>query len=110
MGYLSKAIDITKFKRISDTEDKRLVLEAPDTYERRSLLNALKTQRSPLTARVHLSPIGRQNKIIVYRNTAHTDTKIEDRGDELIVIWRKDTQTEVRIDLLKDTAVVEDRI
>jgi hypothetical protein len=43
MGYLSKVIDIKKFKRISIPEEKRLVLEAPDMYERRSLLNALKT-------------------------------------------------------------------
>jgi hypothetical protein len=48
--------------------------------------------------------------MLVYRSTAKTDTRIEDRGDILIVMWRKDTHTEVKIDLLKDTAVVEDRL
>ena len=28
----------------------------------------------------------------------------------MIVMWRKDTLTEVRIDLLKETAVVADRL
>ena len=42
--------------------------------------------------------------------TTNTDTKIEDRGDQMVVLWRKDTLTEVQIDLLKNPAVVEDRL
>jgi hypothetical protein len=48
--------------------------------------------------------------MLVYCSTVNTDTRIDDRGDEMIVMWRKDTHTEVRIDLLKDAAVVEDRL
>ena len=110
LGYLSNVIDISKFKRISIATDKRLILEAPDMYERRTLFNALQTQRSPLTVKVHLSPRGKNNKALVQKKTANTDTKIEDRGDQMRVMWRKDTLTEVKIDLLKDTAVVEDRL
>ena len=110
LGYLSKAIDVSKFKRISLATDKRLILEAPDMYERRTLFNALQTQRSPLTVKVHLSPRGKRNKALVHKQTVHADIKIEDKGDQMIVMWRKDTHTEVRIDLLKETAVVADRL
>jgi hypothetical protein len=110
LGYLSNAIDISKFKRVSLATDKRLILKAPDSYERRTLFKALQTQRSPLTVKVHLSPRGKSNKALVHKKTVHTDTKIEDRGDQMIVMWRKDTLTEVKIDLLKDPAVVEDRL
>lgn len=110
LGYLSNAIDITKFKRIPLTTDKRLIIVAPDIYERRTLFNALQTQRSPLIAKVHLSPRGKRNKTLVHKKTVHADIKIEDKGDQMIVRWRKDTHTEVKIDLLKETAVVADRL
>lgn len=110
LGYLSNTIDISKFKRITLATDKRLILIAPDMYERRTLFNALQTQRSPLIAKVHLSPRGKNNKALVHKKTLHADVKILDKGDQMIVLWRKDTYIEVKIDLLKEPAVVEDRL
>jgi hypothetical protein len=110
LGYLRNVLDITKFKRVTQTTDKRLILVAPDMHERRTLVNALQTQRSPLTAKVHLSPRGKRNKTLVHKKTIHADVKIDDKGDQMIVSWRKDNHTEVKIDLLKETAVVADRL
>jgi hypothetical protein len=110
LGYLSNTIDISKFKRITLATDKLLILIAPDMYERRTLFNALQTQRSPLIAKVHLSPRGKNNKALVHKKTLHADVKILDKGDQMIVLWRKDTYIEVKIDLLKEPAVVEDRL
>ena len=46
----------------------------------------------------------------VYQQIKSTDTKVEDRGDEIIIYWRKDTFFTVTIDLLKNPAVAEDRL
>jgi hypothetical protein len=107
---MSKVIDIRQFKRIHVPQEKRLVIAAQDTADRRLLLSTLKEQRSPLRAWAHLSPEGKKNKITVYQQIKSTDTKVEDRGDEIIIYWRKDTFFTVTIDLLKNPAVVEDRL
>jgi hypothetical protein len=91
LGYMSRVIDIYKFKRITAPDEKRLVIAAPDAMDRRALLGAIKDQRSPIRAWVHLSPEGKKNKVTVYNRMQQTDTKIEDRGDEIVIYWRKDT-------------------
>ena len=91
LGYMSRAIDIYKFKRITAPDEKRLVIAAPDAMDRRALLGAIKEQRSPIQAWVHLTPAGKKNKATVYKRIQKTDMKIEDRGDEIIIYWRKDT-------------------
>jgi hypothetical protein len=78
--------------------------------DRRALLGAIKEQRSPIRAWVHLTPEGKKNKATVYSKVQNTDTKIEDRGDEIIIYWRKDTYVQTKINLLKNPAVVEDRL
>jgi hypothetical protein len=110
LGYMSRVIDIYKFKRVIVPKEKRLVIAAPDAADRRTLLGAIKDQRSPIRAWVHLSPQGKKNKTTVYSKVQKTDTRIEDRGDEVIIYWRKDTHLQTRINLLKDPAVVEDRL
>ena len=91
LGYMSRVIDIYKFKRIAVPYEKRLVIAAPDAMDRRALLGAIKDQRLPIHAWVHLTPEVNKNKATVYSRIQKTDTKIEDRGDEIILYWRKDT-------------------
>ena len=78
--------------------------------DRRTLLAAIKEQRSPIRAWVHLTLEGKKNITTVYNRIQNTDTKIEDRGDEIIIYWRKDTHVQTRINLLKDLAVKDDRL
>jgi hypothetical protein len=66
LGYMSRIIDVYKFKRITVPQEKRLVIAAPDAMDRRTLLGAIKEQRSPIRAWVHLSPEGKKNKATVY--------------------------------------------
>jgi hypothetical protein len=66
LGYMSRIIDVYKFKRITVPHEKRLVIAAPDAMDRRTLLGAIKEQRSPIRAWVHLSPEGKKNKVTVY--------------------------------------------
>jgi hypothetical protein len=66
LGYMSRIIDVYKFKRITVPQEKRLVIAAPDAMDRRTLLGAIKEQRSPIRAWVHLSPEGKKNKVTVY--------------------------------------------
>jgi hypothetical protein len=42
LGYMSRIIDIYKFKRIIVPNEKRLVIAAPDAMDRRTLLGAIK--------------------------------------------------------------------
>lgn len=39
-----------------------------------------------------------------------TDTKVEDQGDEVLIYWRKDLDTQVRLDLNKDPKNVVDKL
>ena len=55
-------------------------------------MGALKEQRSPLKAQAHLSPEEKKNKVTVYHRIRNADTRIEDRGDKIVIYWRKDTQ------------------
>jgi hypothetical protein len=67
MGAESQNIDLKKFTCIyENTNDPRLIIEAPSKVARRSILLALKKNKSYTRALLHLAPEERAKKSLVY--------------------------------------------
>jgi hypothetical protein len=91
-------------------DERHLVLEAPNPVARRALLDALKASRSHVRIHLHLSPLGRANKTLVYYLAKKNMVNIIDHGDLVHICWKKDETINVNIDLLRSAEEVQDRL
>ena len=83
-----------------------MVLEAPDRVSRRALVDSLKRSKSNYRAFVHLSPMAKANKTLVYFQTTRQPIRITDRGDIMHLTWKYDTSSWENIDLEKPAGEV----
>jgi hypothetical protein len=83
-----------------------MILEAPDRISRRALVDALKGSKSYYRAFVHLSPMAKANKTLVYFRTNRQPIKITDRGDVMHLTWRFDASSWENIELEKSAGEV----
>jgi uncharacterized protein YggU (UPF0235/DUF167 family) len=93
-------VDLKSFKRITPPMyERHLVLEAPNTVARRTLLDALKASRSHVRIHLHLTPLGKANKTLVYYQAKKNMVKIVDRGDMVHICWKSDESSSVILDV-----------
>jgi hypothetical protein len=83
-----------------------MILEAPDRISRRALVDALKGSKSYYRGFVHLLPMAKANKTLVYFQANRSPIKITDRGDVMHLTWRFEASSWENIDLEKPAGEV----
>ena len=78
--------------------------------DRRALLMAIKLSRTNVRAHLHLTPQGKANKSLVYFTARRYPVGLEDRGDIVCISWHNKPAVNVRMDITRSAAEVQQKL
>lgn len=90
--------------------DNRLIVNTPSQSHSRELLRCIRAAKGPISATMHMTAQEKANKALVYRKCERKLARIEDRGNVVIVINRRNTDDKETIELKNSAEHVEQQV